>query len=97
MKDYFDLRALAREGALDASLLGEAIAATFGRRNTEVPGHVPLGLSEEFCARRSETGAVARFQGSESTGRAGTRSGWSRKIYDFVEKPLAIARAIERR
>ena len=49
MKDYFDLRALAREGTLDARLLGDAIAATFARRRTALPLGVPLGLSEEFA------------------------------------------------
>lgn len=48
MKDYFDLRALAREGVLDPRLLGDAIAATFQRRGTALPVGVPLGLSNEF-------------------------------------------------
>lgn len=37
MKDYFDVRALAREGVLDIELLGDAIAATFARRGTTLP------------------------------------------------------------
>lgn len=41
MKDYFDLRALAHEGVLDAHLLGDAIAATFQRRGTVVPWMCP--------------------------------------------------------
>ena len=49
MKDYFDLRALEREGALDPDRLAEAIAATFARRKTAVPDGVPSGLSEEFA------------------------------------------------
>jgi predicted nucleotidyltransferase component of viral defense system len=49
MKDYFDLRALAREGALDPHGLVDAIAATFARRRTAVPDGVPSGLSEEFA------------------------------------------------
>lgn len=49
MKDYFDLRALAREGRLDARQLGEAIAATFARRGTAVPKEMPLGLTEAFA------------------------------------------------
>ena len=48
MKDFFDLRALAREGALDPGRLGEAIAATFRRRGTSLPQLLPLGLSDEF-------------------------------------------------
>lgn len=49
MKDYYDLRALAVEGKLDAPLLGQAIAATFRRRGTPLPAETPLGLSEEFA------------------------------------------------
>lgn len=49
MKDYFDLRALAREGALATRVLGEAIVATFARRHTTLPESVPIGLSDEFA------------------------------------------------
>ena len=49
MKDYFDLRALAREGALDARALVTAIAATFQRRGTALRAAVPLGLTEAFA------------------------------------------------
>lgn len=48
MKDYFDLRALALEGAIDTQMLGDAIAATFKRRKTSLPDGLPMGLSEEF-------------------------------------------------
>ena len=50
MKDYFDLCVLAREGALDAEELADAIAATFQRRGTAIPDKLPLGLSDEFVA-----------------------------------------------
>lgn len=49
MKDYFDQLLLAREGAMDAGLLGDAIRATFRRRGTPLPEALPLGLSEEFA------------------------------------------------
>lgn len=49
LKDYFDLRALAREGVLDAQQLTDAIAATFARRGTAVPVAMPLGLTDEFA------------------------------------------------
>jgi hypothetical protein len=50
MKDYFDLLALVREGALDPETLVAAIAATFQRRGTEFPLTPPIGLSPEFVA-----------------------------------------------
>ena len=49
MKDYFDLDALAREGAVEAARLAEAIAATFARRETVIPDGMPPGLAEEFA------------------------------------------------
>jgi predicted nucleotidyltransferase component of viral defense system len=49
MKDYFDLRALVREGEFDMLVAAEAIAATFDRRKTKLPDDTPLGLSEEFA------------------------------------------------
>jgi predicted nucleotidyltransferase component of viral defense system len=61
MKDYFDLRALAREGALDPKGLAEAIAATFARRKTAVPDGVPIGLSEEFASDATSQGQWKAF------------------------------------
>ena len=49
MKDYFDLRALLREGALEPRGLSEAIAGTFRRRRTALTGDLPVGLTAEFA------------------------------------------------
>ena len=49
MKDYFDLLALARENAMDATLLAKAIAATFARRSTPLPRSLPVGLTDAFA------------------------------------------------
>lgn len=48
LKDYYDIRALLREGALDTVLLPRAIAATFERRKTALPRGIPSGLSDAF-------------------------------------------------
>lgn len=50
MKDYFDLLALSREGAMDRALLARAIAATFHRRGTPLPEVMPIGLTVEFAS-----------------------------------------------
>lgn len=50
MKDYFDLLVVFRTHELDDQNLASAIAATFNRRQTTLPGDVPPGLSEEFGA-----------------------------------------------
>ncbi len=49
MKDYFDLRALAREGAIEGKELISAVTATFARRKTRIPATLPLGLTDEFA------------------------------------------------
>ena len=48
MKDYYDLWAILNSQSIEESELAEAIAATFSRRETEVPSTVPVGLSNEF-------------------------------------------------
>lgn len=50
LKDYFDLRALIREGQLDTAQLAQAIEATFRRRGTPMPVELPVGLSDQFSA-----------------------------------------------
>jgi len=49
LKDYLDLSVLLDREALDADVLGSAIAATFTRRGTDVPCSLPVGLSDEFA------------------------------------------------
>jgi len=48
MRDYYDLLTIFRLCELDDAMLAKAIAATFLRRQTPVPGDVPAGLSDEF-------------------------------------------------
>ena len=49
MKDFFDLWTFAREFEFDGEVLGDAIGATFERRETAVPKVVPLALTSEFA------------------------------------------------
>ena len=55
MKDFYDLRMIARRFSFEGSKLAKAIKATFDRRRTEIPGAIPAGLSSEF-ARDPEKG-----------------------------------------
>jgi len=50
MKDYFDVHALVREGALDTRQLAAAIVSTFKRRETPLPAGVPTGLTDAFAS-----------------------------------------------
>lgn len=49
MKDYFDVWLLSGKFDFQGERLAQAIAATFARRNTEVPATVPVGLSTGFA------------------------------------------------
>lgn len=91
MKDYFDLRALAREGAINTRQMGDAIAATFQRRGTRVPMTLPLGLSDEFArdaAKRAQWKAFLSKNRLEAT----TLEEAIEDIRGFVAEPLALAR-----
>ena len=90
MKDFFDLRALAREGALDAQQLSEAIAATFARRGTTVPVELPLGLSDEFAR---DAGKRTQWQAFLSKNRldAPTLDEVIEEIRCFVWGPMKLA------
>lgn len=63
MKDYFDVRALLREGQMDAAQLASAIAATFARRGTALPEEVPAALSDEFAADETKQAQWRAFLG----------------------------------
>lgn len=90
MKDFFDLRALAREGALDAQQLSEAIAATFARRGTTVPVELQLGLSDEFAR---DAGKRTQWQAFLSKNRldAPTLDEVIEEIRCFVWEPMKLA------
>ena len=92
MKDYFDLRALAREGAVDSAILADAIAATFKRRATEVPKGVPAGLMDSFA---NEPGAQAHWKAFLARNRlkAPSIAEVVAVIREFVLTPLRLASA----
>lgn len=48
MKDFYDVAVIARRTSLDGALLARAVRATFERRGTPVPGHLPVALTAEF-------------------------------------------------
>ena len=48
MKDFFDLRYMAREFEFDGAMLANAIRATFERRKTDIPRSRPIALTSKF-------------------------------------------------
>lgn len=95
MKDYFDLRALAAEAAMDADALTRAIAATFARRGTTLPTEMPLGLSAEFAEDRVKRTQWRAFLRKNRL-RAPSLADVVREVREFVALPLQAARAARR-
>jgi hypothetical protein len=54
MKDFYDLRMIARQFTFDGPKLVEAIKATFARRRTEIPESAPVAFTEEFSTDRDK-------------------------------------------
>lgn len=50
MKDFFDLWVLSQHCEFDATILADAIEATFERRRTEIPKGAALGLTDTFAS-----------------------------------------------
>jgi len=48
MKDFYDLLLILRLYKLENHALAQAIAGTFNRRQTPLPEHLPVGLSDEY-------------------------------------------------
>jgi hypothetical protein len=91
MKDYFDLRALAREGSLNAVLLADAIAATFARRQTSLPATLPIGLSDEFGLDAAKHAQWRAFIGKNRLDAPGLE-GVVAEVREFVVEPMRLAR-----
>jgi hypothetical protein len=54
MKDYYDLRIMAKEFQFDGNTMVKAIKATFNRRNTDIPTETPVALTEEFFSNQEK-------------------------------------------
>ena len=91
MKDYYDLHALALEGAIDADLLGDAIAATFGRRRTPLPDDLPVGLTAKFAGDVAKQTQWSAFLGKNRLAGLSLDEVVAR-ISRFVRDPLDRAR-----
>jgi predicted nucleotidyltransferase component of viral defense system len=61
MKDLYDVWILSEDHAFDGAMLSTAIAATFARRRTPIPGEVPVALSALFGRAAGKQGQWAAF------------------------------------
>ena len=91
MKDYFDLRALAREGATNVEQLADAVVATFRCRKTPLPSDTPLGLSDEFAHDAAKRAQWKAFLGKNRLDAPSLEEAIA-EILPFVAEPLRLAR-----
>ena len=54
MRDFFDVFMLSRHRTFDSRTLGEAIEATFTRRQTPIPDLLPVALTSDFSRSREK-------------------------------------------
>ena len=71
MKDYYDLAVILRQFRISSGSLSRAIAATFERRGTEIPGKIPDGLSDEFARDRDKKNQWQLFMEQHTQADAG--------------------------
>lgn len=90
MKDYFDLRALAREGAVGQDVLADAIEATFARRGTALPAELPLGLTDAFAQNAEKRAQWKAFLGKNRL-EASTLDEVIAEVREFLAEPLRRA------
>ncbi|MCZ7647428.1 MAG: nucleotidyl transferase AbiEii/AbiGii toxin family protein [Planctomycetota bacterium] len=71
MKDFYDVWFMARRFDFEGPVLAKAVAATFKRRSTTLPGSIPLGLSEEFgrdATKQAQWKGFVRKSALDATG-----------------------------
>ena len=96
MKDYFDLLALAREGAMNPDTLGDAIAATFERRGTPLPEGLPQGLTTAFADDKAKRRQWTAFVNRNRL-QAPRLDDVVKELTAFVAGPLNRARVLRKR
>jgi predicted nucleotidyltransferase component of viral defense system len=87
MKDYYDVWMLTSTFELEPERMRRAIAATFARRNTQVPSAIPDGLSDAFAddpGKQRQWEAFARNL-------SGQVPGFARLIGELRKSLMALA------
>ena len=94
MKDFYDLRVLARDFDFEGKTLVAALKATFKRRKTDIPAGLPLALTDEFGqdkVKAVQWAAFIRKSGLEQP--APSLVEVLSHLREFLELPLRAASA----
>jgi predicted nucleotidyltransferase component of viral defense system len=89
MKDFYDLATLADSFSFDGQTLTQAIEATFRRRQTRIPGVLPIGLTTAFSEQPDK---LVQWRAFLSRNRLEEKGGSLEQVMcglrDFVAPPL---------
>lgn len=95
MKDFFDVRVLARDFDFNGEVLTRAIRATFDRRGTAIPRKLPVALTPAFADDPAKIRQWSAFLRKTSVTEAGSLIETVSAVAAFVESPLmAVADGI---
>ena len=95
LKDFFDMWTLAQRFAFDGLVLSQAFAATFQRRQTDLPGTTPLALTLEFAEdAKKQTQWQAFLQKNKLDTTAGTLTEIVSFLSSFLLPPVVAMRAM---
>jgi len=96
MKDYYDLRMMAKEFRFDGNSLTKAIKATFTRRGIAIPKNTPIAITEEFFL---DTDKNTQWQAFLRNSRLDEKDLTLSQVIDDIRRflmPLVIAAANNR-
>lgn len=92
MKDFYDLRSIARSFTFEGMTLVKAIKATFDRRRSQIPMSTPTALSDEFASDGEKqtqwTAFLTRTRLDEPSGKL---SEVTNELRSFLVPPLEAA------
>jgi predicted nucleotidyltransferase component of viral defense system len=91
MKDFYDVRILARDFDFSGDLLTRAIRATFERRKTPLPANLPVALTEAFTDDATKKTQWSGFVRKAGVNDAGSLADTVAKVAAFAETPLLAA------
>ncbi|MBP7382406.1 nucleotidyl transferase AbiEii/AbiGii toxin family protein [Myxococcota bacterium] len=91
MKDFFDVRVLARDFDFNGEVLTRAIRATFDRRGTAIPPKLPVGLTPAFADDPTKIRQWSAFLRKTGISTAGPLVETVTAVAAFVETPLIAA------
>ncbi len=91
MKDFYDIRVLARDFDFDGEVLARAIQATFEAHRISIPAQLPMALTSVFTDDPTKNTQWSGFVRKSGVSDAGTLADTVDAVAAFLKAPLAAA------